>query len=680
VDKKPNKLINEKSPYLLQHAYNPVDWHPWGDEAFEKAKREDKPVFLSIGYSTCHWCHVMERESFEDQEVADVLNADFISIKVDREERPDVDGIYMSVCQAMTGQGGWPLTVVMTPDKKPFFVGTYFPKNRQMGRIGLLELLSGIHNAWQNKRDDIVKTGDDVVQMLQRPTVVSEDVNLSKDILDQAYSQLEQKFDGEYGGFGTAPKFPTPHNMLFLLRYWRHFGDKKALFMVEKTLTSMWQGGIYDHLGYGFARYSTDQKWLAPHFEKMLYDNALLCYSYLEAYQCTGNADFARVAEEVLTYVLRDMTDQEGGFYSAEDADSEGVEGKFYVFTRGQVLDILGEKEGTIFADCYNISPQGNFEHGTNILNLIGRTISEYAKKVNLSTAELEDILTRGREALYHVREERIHPYKDDKILTAWNALMITAFAKASRVLKNGKYAKVAQQCLEFIYAKLMRHDGRLLARYRTGEAAHLAYLDDYAFLLMALIETYETTFAQRYLDQAVKLAEDMKKLFWDAKQGGFYFSGVDGEELIARPKELYDGAIPSGNSVTTLALQKLADLTGNEKWGKMAERQLHFFADEAARYAAGYTYFMMALDYYIADKTKVVIVGSVNDADTQAMLQVVLNHFLPEALVNFYDSSKELQDEYKVVDGKATAYICKNFACQPPITDTEKLAHMLER
>jgi len=627
-------------------------------------------VFLSIGYSTCHWCHVMEKESFEDQEVADVLNAHFISIKVDREERPDVDGIYMSVCQAMTGQGGWPLTVMMSPDKKPFFAGTYFPKNRQMGRMGLLELLPRIHNSWQHKRDDIVKTGDDVVQMLQRPKMVSEDVNASKDILDQAYSQLEQRFDGQYGGFGTAPKFPTPHNMLFLLRYWRNFGEGKALTMVEKTLTSMWQGGIYDHLGYGFARYSTDPKWLAPHFEKMLYDNALLCYSYLEAYQCTGNADFARVAEEILTYVLRDMTDGEGGFYSAEDADSEGVEGKFYIFTRRQILDILGEKEGTIFADCYNMSPQGNFEHGTNILNRIGHTMSADAQRLSLSTVELEDILSRGREVLYRVREKRIHPYKDDKILTAWNALMITAFAKAARVLKNHKYAEVAQQGLEFIYAKLMRHDGRLLARYREGEAAHLAYLDDYAFLLMALIETYETTFTPKYLTQAVKLAADMQELFWDAEQGGFYFYGVDGEELIARPKELYDGAIPSGNSVTALALQKLADLTGDSQLGIMAKKQLHFFAGEAAKYAAGYTYFMMALDYYLADKTKVVIVGSMNAADTQGMLDILNNGFLPAVVVKFYDSSEQSDGEYKAIDGKAAAYICKNFACQPPITD----------
>ncbi|MBP2625784.1 MAG: glycoside hydrolase family 76 [Firmicutes bacterium] len=679
VDKKPNNLINEKSPYLLQHAYNPVDWHPWGDEAFEKAKREDKPVFFSSGYSCCHWCHVMERESFEDEEVAAVLNAGFISIKVDREERPDVDGIYMSVCQAVIGQGGWPLTIVMTPDKKPFFAGTYFPKHSMMGRMGVMDLLPRLQKAWQNNREDIIQSGDDIVELLQHSKVVSENVNLSKAILDQAYSQLEQRFDDKFGGFSTAPKFPTSHNMLFLLRYWRHFGEKKALSMVDKTLKSMCQGGIYDHLGYGFARYSTDHKWLAPHFEKMLYDNALMCYSYLEAYQCTGNEDFARVAEEILTYVLRDMTDQNGGFFSAEDADSEGVEGKFYVFTRQEVLDILGEKEGTIFVNYYNISPQGNFEHGTNILNFIGNNITECAKMVNLSTVELEDILARGRGTLYKVREERIHPYKDDKILTAWNALMITAFAKASQVLKKGNYAKAAERAMEFIYTKLMRSDGRLLARYRDGEAAHLAYLDDYAFLLIALIEVYQATFRPEYLDQAVKLVGDMKRLFWDAEQGGFYFYGNDGEQLITRPKELYDGAIPSGNSVATLALQKLADLTGDNQLREMAERQLQFFIGEASRYAAGYTYFMMAIDYYLAKKIKVAIVGSVDSPDTQIMLQRVQNGFLPAVVLNFYSKEDQNKEGYEMVDGKTTAYVCENFACLPPVTDIEQFTEILK-
>lgn len=621
----------------------------------------------------------MERESFEDEEVAAALNANFISIKVDREERPDVDGIYMSVCQAITGQGGWPLTVVMTPDKKPFFAGTYFPKRSMMGRMGVMDLLPRLQKAWKNNRDDIIQSGNDIVEMLQHSKDISKEAKLSKDVLKQAYSQLEQRFDAKYGGFGTAPKFPTPHNMLFLLRYWRHFGEEKALTMVEKTLASMWQGGIYDHLGFGFSRYSTDQKWLAPHFEKMLYDNALLCYSYLEAYQCINNNFYARVAEEILTYVLRDMTNQEGGFYSAEDADSEGVEGKFYVFTRQEVLDILGEKQGTIFADFYNISPQGNFEHGTNILNCIGHKLSEDAIKANVSISELEDILAKGREVLYQIREQRIHPYKDDKILTAWNALMITTFAKAAKVLNNGRYAEAAVRGIEFIYTKLVREDGRLLARYRDGEAAHLAYVDDYAFLLMALIEVYEATFVSTYLDQAVKLTEDMNKLFWDREQGGFYFYGADSEQLITRPKELYDGAIPSGNSVATLALQKLADLTGNADLREIVEQQLQFFAGDAQKYPAGYTYFMMAIDYYFAEKTKIAIVGSVDDSDTQAMLNIAHNSFLPEAVVSFHSPSGQNYDEYKAVDGKSTAYICSNFACQPPITDIDKLTMMLK-
>ncbi|WP_378956132.1 thioredoxin domain-containing protein [Pelosinus sp. sgz500959] len=682
MDKKPNRLIKEKSPYLLQHAYNPVDWHPWGDEAFEKAKREDKPVFFSSGYSCCHWCHVMERESFEDEEVAAVLNEYFVCIKVDREERPDVDGIYMSVCQAMTGQGGWPLTVVMTPDKKPFFAGTYFPKHSKMGRMGLIDLVFTIEKGWESNRDEILRTGEDIVELLQNSKGVKEKSTLSKDVLDQAYSQLAERFDPRYGGFGKAPKFPTPHNLMFLLRYWKHFGEQKALTMVEITLTAMGQGGIYDHLGYGFARYSTDQKWLAPHFEKMLYDNALLCQTYLEAYQCTGNAEFARIAEEILTYVLRDMTDLKGGFYSAEDADSEGVEGKFYVFTREEVLKILGETQGTIFADCYHVSSQGNFEHGTNILNRIEHDVREDAKRANMSVEELEDLLVKGRETLYQVRETRIHPYKDDKILTAWNALMISTFAKASKVLTSYHYAEIAEKGLAFIYENLMqsdgRFDGRLLARYREGEAAHLAYLDDYAFLLMAVIDLYEATFQSNYLEQAVKLAENMEKLFWDAKQGGFYFYGNDGEKLITRPKELYDGAIPSGNSVAALALQKLADLTHDEHLAKIGKEQLEFFVGEAAQYAAGYTYFMMALDYYLVGKIEVVIVGAKDAIDTQNMLQVMKKSFLPAGVVHFYESDGERQDEYKIIDGKATAYLCKSFACQPPITDMEKLAHLV--
>jgi uncharacterized protein YyaL (SSP411 family) len=620
----------------------------------------------------------MERECFEDQEVADLLNQYFVSIKVDREERPDVDGIYMSVCQALTGQGGWPLTILMSPDKKPFFAGTYFPKHRSMGRMGLLELLSVVHKQWQTNRGEIVKAGDEIVNILQRSKPSSEEGQIGKNLLEQAYLELENSFDPKYGGFGSAPKFPTPHKITFLLRYWQHFKEAKALEMVEKTLIAMWQGGLYDHLGYGFARYSTDQKWLVPHFEKMLYDNALLCTSYLEAYQCTGNQEFARIAEEILTYVQRDMMDKSGGFYSAEDADSEGVEGKFYVFTRKQVLEALGEEDGTLFADFYHISSQGNFEHGTSILNLIGRDLKGYARVVNKTVANLTEMLEKGREKLYQVREERIHPYKDDKILTAWNALMIAAFAKGSRVLQQTKYADIAEGGLRFIYEKLMSPNGRLLARYREGDSAHLAYLDDYAFLLMALIEVYEATYKDIYLQQAVKLANDMKELFGDSAEGGFYFYGNDGEKLITRPKEIYDGAIPSGNSVAALVLQKLADMTDDRSFRDIVERLLGHFAGEVSRYAAGYTYFMMAVDYYLTDNTKIVIVGDAEAFDLKAMLDVINSYFLPTAALRFYDKHSQENSEYKEIDHKATAYVCKNFACQPPITDVEKLRNLL--
>jgi len=422
----PNRLANEKSPYLLQHQYNPVDWYPWGEEAFEKAKEEDKPVFLSIGYSTCHWCHVMERESFEDEEVAEVLNKYYISIKVDREERTDVDAIYMAVCQALTGQGGWPLTIFMTPDKKPFFAGTYFPKERKYGRSGIIEILEELQDAWENKRDKVLSAGESVVKGIENKYFKSEAGAVEREALDHAYRYYEQSFDSIYGGFGEAPKFPTPHNLTFLLRYWKMSGNKKALDMVEKTLQSMYQGGMYDHVGWGFSRYSTDKKWLVPHFEKMLYDNALLAIAYLECYQATQNEFYARVAREIFSYVLRDMTSEEGGFFSAEDADSEGVEGKFYVWSLDEVFDVLGRESGKAFCQTFDISNAGNFE-GENIPNIIGK---------DLNTGQ---DLKNEREKLFLHREKRIHPLKDDKILTAWNGLMIAALATGARVCKSSR-------------------------------------------------------------------------------------------------------------------------------------------------------------------------------------------------------------------------------------------------
>ena len=684
-----NHLANEKSPYLLQHAHNPIDWYPWGEAAFAKANAEDKPKFFSCGYSTCHWCHVKERESFEDEEVAALLNNYFVSVKVDREERPDVDHIYMAVCQAVTGQGGWPLTIVMTPDKKPFFAGTYLPKHAKWGRPGLLEVLSMLKEQWDQKRDKIEEIGEKLAQSLKQRTVTPDKGQLSQATLDQAFSQLLNDFDPTYGGFGPAPKFPTPHNLLFLMRYWRRTGDKKAIAMVVKTLDAMSRGGIYDHVGYGFARYSTDNKWLAPHFEKMLYDNALLCYAYVEAYQCTGDPDLARISEEIITYVMRDMTSPGGGFYSAEDADSEGVEGKFYAWSRQEILEILGPELGELFTDVYNVTAAGNFEHGASILNLIQHDLYDYAAKHKLDINELESKMLAARDKLYQVREQRIHPFKDDKILTAWNGLMIAALAKAARVLQREDYAKAAEQAVEFVYSKLTAEDGkRLLARYRDGHAAYLGYIDDYAFLLWGLLEVYETTFNPQYLRQALELSKALSRLFWDQENGGFYFTGNDSEELLLRPKEIYDGAMPSGNSVAALALLKLARLTEDDVYTAMVESMFNCFSREVSHYPRAYTYFLLAVDYYLSAPSHIVIAGDREDSEVQAMLALAAQKFMPETTVIYNDPGHQTDNwqlipvaaGQEAVGGKATGYICENFACQRPVHTMEEFQQILNK
>ncbi|WP_021166782.1 hypothetical protein SOV_09850 [Sporomusa ovata DSM 2662] len=684
-----NHLANEKSPYLLQHAHNPIDWYPWGEEAFVKAREEDKPIFFSCGYSTCHWCHVMERESFEDLEVAALLNNYFVAVKVDREERPDVDHIYMAVCQAVTGQGGWPLTIVMTPEKKPFFAGTYLPKHAMWGRPGLLEVLSMLKEQWDQNRDKIEEIGEKLSQSLRPQTVKPEKKGqLSQATLEKAFSQLLHDFDPAYGGFGAAPKFPTPHNLLFLLRYWRRSEDKKAIAMVVKTLDAMSRGGIYDQLGFGFARYSTDNKWLAPHFEKMLYDNALLCYAYVEAYQCTADPDFARVAEEIITYVLRDMTNVGGGFYSAEDADSEGVEGKFYVWSHQEILAILGPELGELFADVYDVTPVGNFE-GENIINLINYDLYDYAAKNNLDINALESQMAAAREKLYQVREQRIHPFKDDKILTAWNGLMVAALAKAARVLQREDYTQAAEQAVEFIFNKLTAADGkRLLARYRDGDAAYKGYVDDYAFLLWGLLEVYETTFNPKYLRQAIHISMDLKELFWDNWDGGFYFTGHDSEELLLRPKEIYDGAMPSGNSVAALALLKLARLTDNNEYNAMVEAMFTCFSAEVTHYPRAYTFFLLALDYYLSAPSHIVIAGDKEDTEVQAMLALARQRFMPETTVIYNDPEYQTDNSELIpvaagqvaVGGRATGYICENFACQRPVQTLEEFKQYLEK
>ncbi|MDA8234648.1 MAG: thioredoxin domain-containing protein [Clostridia bacterium] len=667
-----NRLANEKSPYLLQHANNPVAWYPWSEEAFAKAKAEDKPIFLSIGYSTCHWCHVMERESFEDEAVAAILNDKFISIKVDREERPDVDTIYMSVCTAMTGHGGWPLTIVMTPDKKPFFAGTYFPKESKYGMPGIMEILIRIATAWEQNREALLESGEKIVHAIETSYFASTEGELTMETLHKAYTGFERKFDSQYGGFGKAPKFPTPHNLSFLLRYWKMTGEAKALEMVEKTLLAMYQGGIYDHLGFGFSRYSTDRQWLVPHFEKMLYDNALLAIAYTEAFQATGKEEYARVVREIFTYVLQDMTSPDGAFYSAEDADSEGEEGKFYVWSSEEVKEVLGEESGEKFCQVFDITPQGNFE-GKSIPNLINTGLVQGFDKM--------------REKLFQHREGRVHPYKDDKLLTAWNGLMIAALALGSRALGEPNYAQAAEKSTEFIMKYLRREDGRLLARYREGEAAYPAYVDDYAFLIWGLIELYQATYKTKYLIWALELNDDLLKFFWDDDNGGLYQYGSDAEQLITRPKEIYDGAIPSGNSVATLNFLRLAHLTGEMELEEKARAQFRTFGGTVNEHPMGYSHLLMGLYFHQSPVTQVTIVGDSKDAVTGEMISLVNDGFAPEVLlmVKTEDTEGNLDTGRltnlagrEAVDGKATAYICRNFTCQPPTTEPSVMAALL--
>ncbi|TLN27830.1 thioredoxin domain-containing protein, partial [bacterium] len=588
------------------------------------------------------------------------LNEHFVSIKVDREERPDIDTIYMSVCQAMTGHGGWPLTIVMTPDKKPFFAGTYFPKNNARGMPGLMNILNRIAHLWQNNKDELVASGDKITEAVENSLFAQSKGDITREVLDRAYAYYEKNFDSGYGGFGSAPKFPTPHNLSFLLRYWKMTGSRRALEMVEKTLEAMYRGGIYDHIGFGFARYSTDRRWLVPHFEKMLYDNALLAIAYLEAFQAAGRDLYARAAREIFTYVLRDMTSPEGAFYSAEDADSEGEEGKFYVWDPEEVKEILGPQPGGRFCRDYDISSRGNFE-GKSIPNLIG--------------TGLVDGYGEAREKLFRHREKRVHPFKDDKILTAWNGLMIAALAFGARVLGDDRYMQAAEKAVEFIMSHLRREDGRLLARYRDGEAAYLAYVDDYAFLIWGLIELHQATSKHVYLEQALKLNNNMLKYFWDEEHGGLYQYGSDAETLISRPKEIYDGALPSGNSVAAVNFLRLARLAGDTGLEETAQKQLKAFGGTVSETPPGHAHFLMAVYLNETPPVEVTVAGDPQAADTQEMISIVNSGFRPETLlqVNPADTAK------KAVDGKAAAYVCRDFTCHPPVTGPQELARLLQ-
>ena len=691
-----NRLIRESSPYLLQHATNPVDWFPWGDEAFERATRKDKPIFLSIGYSTCHWCHVMEHESFADQEVADLLNKHFISIKVDREERPDIDHVYMSVTQALTGSGGWPMTIFMTPDKKPFFAGTYFPKNSRWGRPGMMELLPKIAEAWQTDREKVLAGAEQITQHVIGLNQGSPGTALDLKILEKAFVLLAENHDSENGGFGKAPKFPLPHQLSFLLRRYHHTQNPKALEMVEKTLVKMRLGGIFDQVGFGFHRYSTDAHWLVPHFEKMLYDQAMLIMVYIEAYQVTGKAFFARTAEEIITYVLRDMTSVEGGFYSAEDADSEGTEGKFYLWTPQEIQNILDEKDAELFTKIFNVKEGGNFQDpgpghhiNQNILHLL-KPLPELAKDFNIPEKKLRNLLDATRQKLFRAREKRIHPLKDDKILTDWNGLMIAALSKAGRVLENQTYIAAAARAADFILQHLTDDNGRLLKRYRQGKAGLPAHLNDYAFMVWGLLELYQTIFETKYLKSAIEINEDMLSHFWDAQNGGFYMTADDSEKLLVRSKVVYDGAIPSGNSVAMFNLLRLGHLTGKAEYLTKAERIIKAFSTSIKHYPAGYSQLMVALEFTLNPNYEVVIVGVPRRKDTESMLAALHKPFLPEKVTLHRPVDQNAANAITAIapftlsmtakNGQATAYVCQEFACKLPTTSIDQMLKNLKQ
>ena len=683
-ERKPNRLIHEKSPYLLQHAYNPVDWYPWGDEAFAKAKAEDKPLFVSIGYSTCHWCHVMEQESFEDDEVAQLMNEAFVCIKVDREERPDLDGAYMAVCQMMGRNCGWPLNVIMTPERNVFFAASYIPKSSRFGSAGMMELVPQIKEIWRTRRAELESIGEDLehrIELFEKRTPAAEP---GRDVLDDAFEKLTLRFDTENGGFGTAPKFPSPHNLLFLLRYWNRTGEKNALAMVEKTLRAMRLGGIFDQVGFGFHRYSTDSQWLVPHFEKMLYDQALLALAYTEAYQATSAGKFKVTAKEVLEYVLRELSSPEGAFWSAVDADSEGEEGKFYLWTKKEIEAALPPEDAAFAIRLFGVESAGNFSEsgrgrtGKNILHF-AKPLEEAALDLGLTVDAMIPRLAKIQKALFTAREKRVHPAVDDKILTDWNGLMIAALATASRVFGETSYLEAATNAATFILEKMRDTNGTLYHRYAKGERAVEGFLDDYAFLAWGLIEVYEASFEDRFLVAALGVTDAMTKRFWDEKDSGFYFSAEGSVEVLPRRKEVYDGAYPSGNSVALLNLLRLSRLTGNSYYEDLASRMIRTFAGEIRESPTAHTFFLCGVDFAVGPAYNVALVGDLSEANMKSMLATLRRHYLPNMVVSL-KSPDRAGLGYETIEGKATAYVCRGQSCLPPTNSVEKMLEFLDR
>jgi hypothetical protein len=696
--KKPNRLINEKSPYLLQHAFNPVDWHAWGEAAFEKARQEHKPIFLSIGYSTCFWCHVMERQVFENEEIATVMNKYLVSIKVDREERPDVDRIYMSALQAMTGGGGWPMSMFLTPDLKPFYGATFIPPNQ------FRQLIERIHEVWTNEPQKIFESSQRLTEFItQRAVVETANIELEKSVLTRGFEQFRQSYDQQHAGFGGGPKFPRPVAFNFLLRYYSRFGEPEALQMTLATLRKMAEGGLYDHLGGGFHRYSVDGQWRVPHFEKMLYDQAQLVCSYLDAHQITHEEFYASIARETLAYVLRNMTDSEGGFYSAEDAESapdpkkpeEKEEGAFYVWSNEEIDRILGRERAEIFCYVYGVEPNGNALEdphrvfvGKNIL-YTAHTISDTAKKFNKSPERTAKLLAESRAKLLVEREKRPRPHLDDKILVSWNGLMIAALARAYQVLDEPAYLRAAETSAEFILKKLYDPKTKQLRRrYRAGEARYEAQLEDYAFFTMGLLDLYEAALDIRWLQQAIELTERQNALFYDEQKGGFFDTSGKDSSLLLRTKEDYDGAEPTGNAIATLNLLRLAQMINNHQGRAMADQTLALFGERLKGFPQVMPQMLVALDFHLDKPKQIIIAGDRHKEDTQSMLREIHQRYIPNKVLlladgaagqHFLSRSLPFLKEMKRLGGKATAYICENYACELPTSDLKVMARLLD-
>ena len=662
-----NRLIHEKSPYLLQHAHNPVDWYPWGEEAFRRAKEENKPVFVSIGYSTCHWCHVMAHESFEDEEVAELINRYFIPVKVDREERPDIDAIYMDACMKLTGQGGWPLNAFLTPDQKPFYVGTYFPKTGKYGRPGMMDVLPQLHDVYTNDPERVTEIGNRMKEALE---VRAEPGNgeIPTSTLHQAFGQLAKLYDGVYGGFGGAPKFPSPHQLLYLFRYYKWHEEPLAFEMADRTLDAMASGGIYDQIGSGFARYSVDEHWIVPHFEKMLYDQAMLMLAYTEAFQISGDGRYAGIVNDLYQFIKREMTHPDGGFYSALDADSEGAEGTYYLWTEEEVYAVLDEKEAEIVCAVYDITPGGNFE-GKSIPNMVGLDMDAITEEFGIPEEEVDRILDEALPKMLTYREARVYPHLDDKVLTSWNGLMIAALAKAGAAFSDSGMIETAKRAADFITRNLDAGD-HLFARWREGEARFHAYLDDYAYLMWGQLELHQATGQERYASEAVRLAGILEERFADGP-GAFFFTDREGETLLTRSKDVLDGALPSGNGIAAMQLWRLGKLTADERWIRRAEEIMAEFSGEAEQYPNGTLSLLMGRMAFEAGGREVVVTGSRPDYRSE-LLDLLRETFLPfDVWTEPSDDSSPLAG---LTSGKTdnshplTAFVCENNMCHAPV------------